>query len=124
MLFAAIGNTVDDTDRPSIAWYSPSAPDGSALPGGFRIVGRLHRVHLAAEACSTQKVATYAYVNPIVAVFLGWLVLHERFDGYIFAGSVVVIAAVVGHHRKSSLAANRAAIGKACPKWSRRSDKS
>ena len=44
---------------------------------------------------STQKVATYAYVNPVIAVFLGWLVLHERFDGYIFAGSVVVIAAVV-----------------------------
>jgi drug/metabolite transporter (DMT)-like permease len=43
---------------------------------------------------STHKVATYAYVNPIVAVFLGWLVLHERFDGYIFAGSVVIIAAV------------------------------
>jgi drug/metabolite transporter (DMT)-like permease len=43
---------------------------------------------------STQKVATYAYVNPIVAVFLGWLVLRERFDGYIFAGSVVIIAAV------------------------------
>src|SRR5271157_2534239 len=30
----------------------------------------------------TPKVATYAYVNPLVAVFLGWLVLHERFDGY------------------------------------------
>ena len=43
---------------------------------------------------STQKVATYAYVNPIVAVFLGWLVLHERFDRYIFAGSVVIVAAV------------------------------
>ena len=43
---------------------------------------------------STQKVATYAYVNPVVAVFLGWLVLHERFDGYIFAGSVVIVAAV------------------------------
>jgi drug/metabolite transporter (DMT)-like permease len=43
---------------------------------------------------STQKVATYAYVNPVIAVFLGWLVLHERFDGYIFAGSVVIIAAV------------------------------
>jgi drug/metabolite transporter (DMT)-like permease len=44
---------------------------------------------------STQKVATYAYVNPIVAVFLGWLVLRERFDGYMLAGSVVIIAAVV-----------------------------
>lgn len=42
----------------------------------------------------TPKVATYAYVNPIVAVFLGWLVLHETIDRYIAAGSLVIIAAV------------------------------
>jgi len=42
----------------------------------------------------TSKVATYAYVNPVVAVFLGWLVLRERVDGYIVAGTVIVIAAV------------------------------
>ncbi len=42
----------------------------------------------------TGKVATYAYVNPVVAVFLGWLILHERIDGFIVAGSVVIIAAV------------------------------
>ena len=29
----------------------------------------------------TSKVSTYAYVNPVVAVFLGWLVLHERVSG-------------------------------------------
>ncbi len=40
------------------------------------------------------KVATYAYVNPMVAVFLGWLVLHERVDAYILAGSIIIIAAV------------------------------
>ena len=34
----------------------------------------------------TSKVATYAYVNPVVAVFLGWLVLHERIDRYIADG--------------------------------------
>jgi drug/metabolite transporter (DMT)-like permease len=43
----------------------------------------------------TSKVSTYAYVNPVVAVFLGWLVLHERIDAYILAGSAVVIASVV-----------------------------
>ncbi len=42
----------------------------------------------------TPKVATYAYVNPIVAVFLGWMVLHETIDRYIIAGSVVIVAAV------------------------------
>jgi len=44
---------------------------------------------------STTKVSTYAYVNPIVAVFLGWLVLHEKVDGYILAGSAIVILSVV-----------------------------
>lgn len=43
----------------------------------------------------TSKVATYAYVNPVVAVFLGWLVLRERIDHYIVLGSAVVIASVV-----------------------------
>lgn len=42
----------------------------------------------------TPKVATYAYVNPIVAVFLGWLVLDERFDTYMLAGTVVIVAGV------------------------------
>jgi drug/metabolite transporter (DMT)-like permease len=42
----------------------------------------------------TSKVSTYAYVNPVVAVFLGWLVLHERVDSYIIAGSAVVVASV------------------------------
>ncbi len=42
----------------------------------------------------TSKVSTYAYVNPVVAVFLGWLVLHERVSGYILAGSAIVVAAV------------------------------
>jgi drug/metabolite transporter (DMT)-like permease len=40
------------------------------------------------------KVATYAYVNPVVAVFLGWIILHERVDRYILAGSVIIVGAV------------------------------
>jgi drug/metabolite transporter (DMT)-like permease len=43
----------------------------------------------------TSKVSTYAYVNPVVAVFLGWLVLHERIDRYIAIGSLIIIASVV-----------------------------
>src|SRR5580692_1748055 len=43
----------------------------------------------------TAKVSTYAYVNPVVAVFLGWLVLHEPVDGYMLAGSAIVVASVV-----------------------------
>lgn len=43
----------------------------------------------------TSKVSTYAYVNPVVAMFLGWLVLHERIDRYIAMGSSIIIASVV-----------------------------
>jgi drug/metabolite transporter (DMT)-like permease len=43
----------------------------------------------------TSKVSTYAYVNPVVAVFLGWLILHEPVDAYILAGSAIVIASVI-----------------------------
>lgn len=42
-----------------------------------------------------SKVATYAYVNPIVAVFLGWMILHEPIDGWMLAGSVVIILGVI-----------------------------
>ena len=40
----------------------------------------------------TSKVSTYAYVNPVVAVFLGWLILHERVDRFILAGSAIVVS--------------------------------
>jgi drug/metabolite transporter (DMT)-like permease len=42
----------------------------------------------------TSKVSTYAYVNPVVAVFLGWLIAHEPVDRYILAGSAIVVASV------------------------------
>ena len=56
----------------------------------------------------TSKVSTYAYVNPVVAVFLGWLILHEPVNAYILAGSAVVIGSVVlvtGAKVKSKVAA-------------------
>ncbi len=42
----------------------------------------------------TPKVATYAYVNPLVAVFLGWFVLRERLDAFMFAGTIIIVAGV------------------------------
>jgi drug/metabolite transporter (DMT)-like permease len=43
----------------------------------------------------SSKVSTFAYVNPVVAVFLGWLVLHEHVSKFILAGSAVVVLSVV-----------------------------
>jgi drug/metabolite transporter (DMT)-like permease len=47
------------------------------------------------EHVPTSKVSTYAYVNPVVAVFLGWLVLHEKVDRFILAGSAIVVVSVI-----------------------------
>jgi drug/metabolite transporter (DMT)-like permease len=47
------------------------------------------------EHVPTSKVSTYAYVNPVVAVFLGWLILHERVDRFIVMGSGIVVLAVI-----------------------------
>jgi len=47
------------------------------------------------EHVPTPKVATYAYVNPVVAVFLGWLIAGEHIDRYMLMGMVVIVAAVV-----------------------------
>lgn len=41
------------------------------------------------------RVSTYAYVNPIVAVFLGWLILDESVTPRTLVSAVVIIVAVV-----------------------------
>ena len=46
------------------------------------------------SAAPISLVATYAYVNPVVAVFLGWLILSEAITVPILAGGAIVVAAV------------------------------
>lgn len=41
-----------------------------------------------------SKVATYAYVNPVVAIFLGWLILNERITPAILIGAAVIVTSV------------------------------
>jgi drug/metabolite transporter (DMT)-like permease len=47
------------------------------------------------EHVPTSKVSTHAYVNPVIAVFLGWLILHEQVDRFILAGSATVVLSVI-----------------------------
>ena len=43
---------------------------------------------------SPAKVSTYAYVNPVVAVFLGWLVANEPLTMRMGIAAAVIVAAV------------------------------
>ena len=47
------------------------------------------------DHASASLVSTYAFVNPVVAVFLGWLVLREKVDAYVLAGSAIVVISVI-----------------------------
>ena len=39
-------------------------------------------------------VATYSYINPIIALFLGWLVLDEKIDITIILSAVLVLIGI------------------------------
>ncbi|MBM4118094.1 EamA family transporter [bacterium] len=43
-----------------------------------------------------RVVATYTYANPVIAVFLGWLLLRESVTGWTLAGALLVVAGVAG----------------------------
>ena len=40
-------------------------------------------------------VSTYAYINPVIALFLGWLILDERLDFVILIAAVIIIMGVL-----------------------------
>jgi drug/metabolite transporter (DMT)-like permease len=46
------------------------------------------------QNASTSVVSTYAYVNPVIAVLLGWWLLHERVTGLTLLAAAVILGAV------------------------------
>ena len=76
------------------AWVGESIAAIAYLVVGGSLFGFTAYIWLL-EHVPTAKVATYAYINPMVAVFLGWLILSEPVDAYILTGSAVIVAGVV-----------------------------
>jgi drug/metabolite transporter (DMT)-like permease len=70
------------------------------------------------EHVPTPKVATYAYVNPIVAVFLGWIILREQVDLFMLLGTAIIIASVwlVNSSKLKQLPADIPISKETCPK--------
>jgi drug/metabolite transporter (DMT)-like permease len=50
----------------------------------------------ALQLLPASLVTTYAYVNPVIAVFLGWLILREPISGWMVAGGLFVLLGVSG----------------------------
>jgi drug/metabolite transporter (DMT)-like permease len=97
MFFAGIANLLFAllVEKPSnIAWTLRGVAAILYLVVCGSLIGYTAYIWLL-QHVPTSKVSTYAYVNPVVAVFLGWLVLHERIDRYILMGSAIIVASVV-----------------------------
>ena len=55
-----------------------------------------------------SKVSTAGYVNPVVAVFLGWAIAGEQLNGRTLVASMVIVAAVILIITGKELVASRA----------------
>jgi drug/metabolite transporter (DMT)-like permease len=54
----------------------------------------------ALQLLPTKIVMTYPYVNPVIAVFLGWLILDETVSVWTFGGAALVLLGVAGVFRE------------------------
>lgn len=61
--------------------------------------------------CTATTVSTYAYVNPIVAVLLGWWILSEEIDARVLLAAAIIIGAVaiitISKQRQAKAAGSR-----------------
>jgi drug/metabolite transporter (DMT)-like permease len=96
MLLGGLVNTASAVSTGQFAratWAAPAIWAIAYLVVSGSLIGFTAYIWLL-EHVPPPKVATYAYVNPIVAVFLGWLLLHETVDAYTLAGTVIIIGSV------------------------------
>jgi len=97
VIFAGVANlifAVLNQDFTRVVWTARGIGAVLYLVVGGSWIGYTSYIWLLRNVPSS-KVSTYAYVNPVVAVFLGWLVLHEAIDRYILIGSAIVVASVI-----------------------------
>ena len=50
----------------------------------------------ALQILPTKVLFTYSYVNPMIAIFLGWVVLSEPITSWILLGAVLILSGVAG----------------------------
>jgi drug/metabolite transporter (DMT)-like permease len=88
IICAATGKYVNLVDAGSAAWISLIylITFGSLLAYSAYV--------FAVSKLPTTLVSIYAYINPIVAVGLGWLLLHEKLNANMLLGTLITLAGV------------------------------
>ena len=96
MIFAGVFNTVLGSllgQWPQFHLNRPATGSLAWLITGGSLLGYTGFIYLL-EHVPVAKVASYSYVNPMVAVVLGILILHERPEAAEFIGMAAVVIAV------------------------------
>ncbi len=62
----------------------------------------------ALQTLPTSLVTTYAYVNPVIAVLLGWMILREPITSWTIVGGFFVLVGVTGIFRVNNKKAHQA----------------
>lgn len=82
-------------ERPDLAAVSPTSWSAWAYLTLVVSLTGFSAYGYALANLPVSTVSTYAYVNPVVAVLLGYLVLDERMTGWQLVGGGIVLVAVV-----------------------------
>ena len=93
-LLALVGIAAGEPGRVRLDAFSTRVGARPRLPDRLRLAPRVLGLRLAAASTRPLPlVATYAYVNPVVAVLLGWTLLDEPITPrMILAGGIIVVA--------------------------------
>jgi len=81
----------------ALPWSAISASSWAALAYLFAsgsMVGFTAYIYILKKSTAT-RVATYAFVNPVVALFLGWLLIGESINLRTIIAAAVILTAVI-----------------------------
>ncbi len=98
LVLAAAGGELGSLHLAEVSWRSWLALGYLIV---FGSIVAFSAYGIAVRALPTATVATYAYVNPVIAVLLGTLILNERLTPAMFVGGALIVGAVVLVVRRS-----------------------
>jgi drug/metabolite transporter (DMT)-like permease len=128
MLAGGVGCIVVALATGEAAHFHPAAVSGASIAGYLYLVVAGSIIAFSAYSFMVRNatpaaVSTYAYVNPIIAVVLGWLIANEPVTGRTILGAAIIVASVgiisVMANRSSSTPRSQANVAPA-PATSRR----
>ncbi len=100
MLCGGVANLVMAALTGEFAGFHPAQVSGTSLLAFTYLIGFGSLAGFSAYVwllghCAPAKVATYAYVNPVIATLLGWAMLNEPLTPVIIFAALIILGGVL-----------------------------